>query len=103
MIVYDLRDKEGRVFAFEIENSQFGRNSVCQLIQSFPGTHILRSPKKFLSWFREEVFCEFEVHGKKFMVLEPFGDNSRYWIGPEPPKWCEEVGFVREAFLRHDA
>src|SRR5437879_1818550 len=101
MIVHDLTDKEGRVFAFEIENFRFSRKSVCKLVQSIPGARVLRSPKKFLSWFREEVFCEFEVHGKKFGAWEPFGDNSRYWIGPEPPKWCVEVGLVREVFLNH--
>jgi hypothetical protein len=101
MTIHDLQDEEGRVFAFEIENSDFGREKVCNLVQTIPGVRILRSPKKFLSELREEVFLEFEVGGKKFEAWEPFGDNSRYWIGPEPPQWCQEVVFVREAFLQH--
>jgi hypothetical protein len=52
-----------------------------------------------LSWFREEQFCEFEVEGQRFVIEEPYGDNSRYWIGPEPPAWCEQIGVVRDAFV----
>ena len=37
--------------------------------------------------------------GQRFLVEEPFGDNSRYWIGPEPPVWCEQIDVVRRAFL----
>jgi hypothetical protein len=35
----------------------------------------------------EEVFCEFELDRFMFEVREPFEDNSRYWIGPEPARW----------------
>jgi hypothetical protein len=101
MTVHDLKDKDGRVFAFEIDNWRFGRESVCKLVQNIPGVRILRSPKTCLSKLREEVFLEFEVDGKKFEAWEAFGDNSRSWIGPEPPQWCEQVGLVRDAFLQY--
>ena len=95
MTIYDLKDKEGRIFAFEIDN--VGRECLCKIIRSFPEVHILREPK-FLSEMREDEFCEFEIRGQKFRAWEPFGDNSRYWIGPEPTKWCEQVNTVRELF-----
>lgn len=64
------------------------------------GLHaVLRGPAR-LSAFREEQFCEFEVEGQRFIVWEPFGDNSRYWVGPEPAVWCKEVDVVRAAFRR---
>lgn len=59
----------------------------------------MRRPKAILSWFREQTFCEFEVEGVRFEAEEPYGDNSRYWIGPSPPRWVAQVGSVREAFL----
>ena len=30
-----------------------------------------------------DVHIKFKFHEKEFVVWEPFGDNSRYWIGPE--------------------
>jgi len=98
MITHDLKDKEGRDFAFEI--ASVGRQRLCRIVSSFPEARLLRTPK-FLSWWREEEFCEFEVGGQKFIVWEPFGDNSRYWIGPEPPHWCELMALVREFFRRY--
>ena len=92
MIVHDLQDPEGRTFAFEVEN--IGRDRICEIIRSFPKTNLLRNPK-WLSELREEEFCEFEFDGQRFMILEPFGDNSRYWIGPEPPHWCRQVAALR--------
>ena len=88
MRVYDLPDKQGRAFAFEVTSSI--------------GATILRGPR-FLSRFEEDQFCEFEVNGQLFVAEEPFGDNSRYWIGTEPPGWCEEIDLVRETFSRANA
>jgi hypothetical protein len=95
MKIYDLKDQEGRVYAFEIEN--MGRRRLCEIVRSFPHVRLIREPK-FLSDFREEEFCEFEVNGQEFRAWEPFGDNSRFWIGPEPPNWCEQVEIVRSLF-----
>ena len=97
MKTYELLDSEGRVYAFEVNNSGLGRKGVCRVVETILGAHIIRRPK-LLSWFREEVFCEFEVDGKTFVAWEPHGDNSRYWIGPEPPRWLPETQSVRDAF-----
>jgi hypothetical protein len=90
------------VFAFEVANSVIGRGGTCAVVKEIPGSKILRGPR-FWSWFREDQFCEFEVNGRRFVIEEPFGDNSRYWIGPEPPVWCEQVDVVRRAFLEANA
>jgi len=102
MKVYDLEDKEGRVFAFQIKNTFFGRMRLCKLVRSIPETQILKaqSHRSFRS-NGEDEFCEFEIRGQKFVASEPFGDNSRYWIGPKPPLWCEQVAIVRSAFVNH--
>jgi|SRR5580704_4141079 hypothetical protein len=99
MRLSDLRDQEGRVFAFEVKNLFFGRSDVCQAASTIPGARILRTPKIF-SWFREDVFCEFEVDGVTFVAWEPFGDNDHFWIGPEPTRWVPQIDAVREAFKR---
>lgn len=101
METYELLDEDGRVFAFEVNNTGLGRNGVCRVVETIPGAQIIRRPK-LLSWFREEVFCEFSVGGKTFIAWEPFGDNSRYWIGPEPTEWLAETQSVRDAFESHE-
>jgi hypothetical protein len=89
MKVYDLKDAEGRVFAFEVDNIVLGRRGLCRVIRKIPGATLLRQPVRFLSWFRESEFCEFEMNGVRFSADEgPWGDDSRYWVGPKPPDGC---------------
>ena len=51
----------------------------------FPA-RIVRQPK-WLSLFREGVFCEFEPDEITFVGWEPFGDNDVYRVGLEPTRW----------------
>ena len=98
MKIYDLKDKEGRTFAFEV-SSLLGRRKLCKLIQSIPEIKILKAPN-FRSRHEDE-FCEFEIQGQKFVAWEPFADNSRFWIGPKPTIWCKQVEIVRSIFKNH--
>lgn len=98
MKIYPLKEKEGRVFAFEVGN--FSRRRVCHILSSIPGVKMLRTPC-LLSRFREDEFCEFEISGQRFKAWEPWGDNSRYWIGPEPTQWGEQISVVLDAFRKN--
>ena len=100
MKVHDIQDRHGRVYAFEVDNTMLGRKKALEVVSSIPGVLVLRAPKLFDS---TEEFAEFELAGVLFKVWEPFGDNSRYWVGPEPPVWCEQVSIVRDAFVQHKA
>lgn len=82
MKIYDIHTKDGGLLAFEVENTFLGRRGVVRVVRSIPGARIVCAPVRILSWFREEVFCVFEVDGVPFKAWEPYGDNSRYWIGP---------------------
>jgi hypothetical protein len=97
MKVHDIKDKQGRIFAFEVPNTLLTRRGVCKLVRSIPGARVLSGRKEL----GDEEFCAFEVQGQRFKAWEPFGENSRYWIGPEPPNWCEQVSVVRDAFAHH--
>ena len=97
MRTYDLTDKEGRLTAFEVDNIVLGRRGVAAVVRRLPGVRLMRGPR-VLSWFREEEFCEFEVDGIRFVAWEPFGDNSRFWIGPQPLSFVEQTETVRAAF-----
>jgi len=79
--VYELRNETGDLFAFEVDVSWGGRRRVCAVVRRIPEAKLRQAPR-FLSWFREETFCRFELDGTEFEICEPFGDNSRYWVGP---------------------
>ena len=62
-------------------------------VSQIPGVKILRRPR-FFSWVREDSFCDFVLDGVGYEVEEPFGDNSRFWIGPldrEPRETTETL------------
>jgi hypothetical protein len=99
MKTYGLNDQEGRTFAFEVPSFLVGRRAVCRILRTIPGVRVVKEPQRWrLS--AEEEFCEFELEGVTFVASEPFGDNSRYWIGPKPPRWVAGTERVREAFTR---
>jgi hypothetical protein len=98
MKVYDIHDKEGRIIAFEVKNFLSWRLGIIRIIAKIPGAETTWRPS--LSWYSPEVFCKFQIDGIDFEVWEPFGDNSRYWIGPDPARWVPQIERVRDAFAR---
>lgn len=83
------------------------RGGLGRLVHRIPGCRVTRRPIPFMRWSvqEKEEFCEFEVDGVTFVAWEPWGDNSRFWVGPktmggETPQWSPAVDHVREAFRR---
>ncbi len=54
------------------------------VVREIAGVRIVKEPM-FLSTWKEEEFCGFEINGRRFIVEEPLDGNDRYWISPEPP------------------
>jgi hypothetical protein len=100
MKTFDLRDQEGRLCAFEVHNALLGGRGLLAVVKTIPSVTITRKPLLLFSWFREEDSCEFTIGDRLFVAWEPFGDNSRYWIGPKLPGSCAELQLVRDAFAR---
>jgi hypothetical protein len=97
MKIYDLLDKEGRVFAFEVNNFFLSRKRLSKIVNRMPGVRMIRTPRRF-SW--EDEFCEFEIDGQRFTAWEPWGDSNRFWIGPKSNEWCPQVEIVKHFFLK---
>ena len=97
MKTYPLKNDEGKLHAFEINNLRVGRLGVVRIVEKIPEAVVIKRPK-FLSWFREDEFCQFKVGSQLFTVEEPFGDNSRFLVGAEPPGWCPQLEIVEKAF-----
>ena len=95
MTIYDLKDQQGRPFAFEVRN--FGRSRAARLVARIPGVTVLRAQRHF-QFFGPDEFCEFELEGQRFVIWEPFGDNGRYWVGAIPPRSCPQLERIRSVF-----
>lgn len=96
MRVHKLHRKNGRLFAFEIENAYIRPRKIAALIGALEGVSnvILRKPFSLSC----DVHLEFEYHGVDFMVWEPYGDSSRYWIGPKEEDGAVDMSALVKAF-----
>lgn len=97
MKVYEQHDDQGRTFSIEIEIPARGRRGVISVLEKIEGLELTKRPKLLSSW-REEIFCRFVLDGEAYFAEEPFGDNSRYWIGPDDCEWHPSFERVVSAF-----
>lgn len=97
MKTYDLHDEAGRVLAFEVDNFWLGRKGTAAIVQSIPDATVIRKPGA-IATSGEEGFLLFQIGARRFVAWEPWGDSSRYWIGPDPPGYSEDTEMVRAAF-----
>ena len=98
MKVFPATTATGRLLSFEVHSWKLSRRRATTIASRIPGAQIIRHPKRFLSWFREDVFCEFRINAITFEIEEPLGDNSRFWIGKQGGGWCAELELVKKAF-----
>ena len=96
----DLRNDQGQLIGFCVSNLLLSRHVVPKVVKSIQGAQVGRKQKRFAPSAQDD-FCEFIVDGKTFLAIEPFGDNSEYWIVTEPPEECVQVEKVRHAFSMH--
>ena len=79
MKVYELGSPGAR--AFEVDNLRLHGGLLGRILESVPGVTDVRLKQSTFS--RDEIRAHFRFQGVPFIVWEPFGDNSRYWIGPD--------------------
>lgn len=88
MKTYPIIVKDGsRVFAFEVENIYVSLAAVVRLVSEVDGVTDV-APRSMFSK-SSDIHVQFKFHGQPYIVWEPYGDSSRYWIGPK-----EEVNDV---------
>jgi hypothetical protein len=75
-------------FAFEIDHVYLRRETIVHLLNMVDGVTDVRLGGRFGS--TDDIRVEFKCQGHDYIVMEPFGDNSRYWIGPKGGK--DDVG-----------
>lgn len=70
-----------RTTAFEIENAYVSRRTIVRLLKQANGITDVHLGGRFGS--PNDVRITFKYLDRDYIVWEPFGDNSRYWIGPK--------------------
>jgi len=76
MRTFPLRRNDGEIFAFEIYASGLWTGSLARLLRRTSGVTNVRRV------FDGDNRLVFKVRDEAFVVFEPFGDNSGYWVGP---------------------
>ena len=93
-------DDKGHITGFEISNMLISRGGVVKLLETIPTVTITKSPKRWT--LDDDDFVHFTMNGHLFKVIEPFGDNSRYWIVTEDVAGQGEVEGIRKVFDAHN-
>lgn len=92
MRVYEHRDGDGRVISFEIRN--VGRAVAIRAVEgALGGVSLIRQTS--------EDFAQFHINGRRFVINEPWGDNSRFLIHEQPPQPSGELDAIQKAVEGH--
>lgn len=100
MQTFPIVTREGRITAFEVISVYIGPNAIVRLLATVDGVTDVRPRKLFGE--SPETHVQFKYRGEQYVVWEPYGDNSRYWIGPrEPNDNVAEPADIEQAFKRY--
>lgn len=99
METYPLVTPSGLVEAFEISVLSAGLRRMARILQTVPGVCEVRVRTPFS---RSQELITFKLADTSCLVCDPFGDNSRYWIGPlsDSDFGVTDMRAVAEAFDR---
>jgi len=78
MKTYPILSDKGDFLGFEINNTFIRSSTIIKLLQKNLNIQDIQKQKFFDS---SEVRINFIYKNQDYIVWEPFGDNSRYWIG----------------------
>lgn len=81
MRTYKLCTENGHFFAFEIDNVYIRPKKIGALLNAIASVTDVRVRKPFSA--SADVHVQFKYQDNDFIIWEPYGDSSRYWIGPD--------------------
>jgi hypothetical protein len=98
MRTYPLQ-ASGAIHAFEVSNAWLRSRAIARLVRS-KGAEITFQRRLFGPG---DLHLRFRYKGQEFQVVEPFGDNSRYWVGPvdDTPAAAAATAELHEIFAQH--
>ena len=103
MITYPIVQEGAPPIAFEGDHVYLSRRTIVRLLTTVEGVTEVHLGGRFGS--SDDIRIEFKCQGHEYIVMEPFGDNSRYWIGPKGGKddvpAAANIGKIRNVFERY--
>jgi hypothetical protein len=98
MKTYPIMRADGSLHGFEIRNTFVSMAAIRRILDSVDGVSNLKR-----QW-RSDDRLTFVFRGAPWVVHEPFGDNSRYWIGPREAKnHVLDIGPIHDAFVNYES
>jgi len=94
MKTYPIIDDDGSLRGFEIP-APLSYRPIRRALSSVEGVADIKR-----TWFNEDRI-KFKFNGEPFIVWEPYGDNSRFWIGPAEPPSEQDISPIHEAFQQY--
>lgn len=76
---YAIKDEQGQLFAVEVDMVYCGLLNLMAVVGSTEEVSDVEIGSARVGG--SDVRATFRYRGDNFAVTEPFGDNSRYWIG----------------------
>ena len=97
MKTYPQRRPDGSVHSFEISNFLVTRQRIRAILRAVPAVADVELARDC------EDRLRFRFHERPCLVTEPYGDNSRYWIGIEnaDDPLGLDLGPVERAFIEN--
>jgi hypothetical protein len=83
METYKLDTEEGVQFGFEIENVYISTFKMAKLLSAVDGITNIQRRKLFRKYDDDSYRLMFDFKDETYLIVEPFGDSSRYWIYPK--------------------
>ncbi|MDH4554504.1 hypothetical protein E8F11_04795 [Pseudomonas sp. BN417] len=98
MRTFPIKNAVGITYAFEIENVYIPAGDVASTLARADGVSgtLPRRPSR-----SDQYLVSFQFRGHDCVVWEPFGDKSRYWIGPKEAERDVDIAEVEKAFKQY--
>ena len=84
---------------FEIDNIYVSLKTIARILNSIDGVADVNKRRLFSKW--DDIHIWFRYIDHECVVIEPYGDNSRYWIGPKNPEEKFDFSSIDVAFKKH--
>lgn len=98
---YPLKNNSGETYAFEVGNALLSPREIARFVKTGLGAELTAGPQSFLA--SDDMRLRFRYAGTEFEVVEPYGDNSRYWVGPAGanPSRVASIDDLHAAFVSY--
>jgi hypothetical protein len=93
-------EASGTTLGFEIEMEYISLAAMARVLSSVEGVTDLRRRRLFSRF--DEIHIWFRYRSADCVVWEPFGDNSRYWIGQLESSPTVDMSDLEKAFQNYD-